>query len=84
MGGSTLIAGITVLTVKSLPLKRRMTMPNLSPTLLAILARFDGDRTLALNYCEDIAYKYSALRDEYRRYHNTLLDLGPNLLKSER
>lgn len=37
----------------------------MQPTVLAILARFNGNRTLAAQYCSDIAWTYPHLCREY-------------------
>ena len=40
----------------------------MTPSLLAILARFDGDTLEASTYCRNIAREYPALADEYWAY----------------
>ena len=45
------------------------------PSLKAILARFSGNKTQAMYYCQDIAQAYPHLRAEYFGYLNMLLEL---------
>jgi hypothetical protein len=44
-----------------------------SPTLCAILARFNFNRTDAVEYCEATAYDYPHLTREYRAHRDALL-----------
>jgi hypothetical protein len=39
----------------------------------AILARFNGDVTSAVDYCETVARSYAHLTAEYRAYREELL-----------
>jgi len=41
----------------------------------AILARFSGNVTKALNYCADMAHDYPRLRAEYNAYHEALMGM---------
>jgi len=43
-------------------------------TLKAILARFNGNHSAAIRYCEDVARVYPHLRGEYRQLRESLLD----------
>jgi hypothetical protein len=43
-------------------------------TLKAILARFNGKHSAAIQYCEDVAHVYPHLRSEYRQHREALLD----------
>ena len=45
----------------------------MTQTTLAILARFDGDRAQAVEYCCTMMEDYPALRDEYREHKNEIL-----------
>lgn len=40
-------------------------------TIKAILARFDGDRWKAADYCTEMM-RYAHLRDEYREYKDAI------------
>jgi hypothetical protein len=40
----------------------------MTPSLLAILARFDGDPKQARDYCAIMALTYPALAEEYQGY----------------
>lgn len=44
----------------------------MTPTLLAILSRFRGDRQQALDYCIETAMRYPHLRQEYAALANQL------------
>ena len=44
-------------------------------SLLAILSRFDGNKTLAMVYCADMARDYPHLRREYTQHLESLLDM---------
>jgi len=44
-------------------------------SLLAILARFGGNKTKAMYYCTDMAHDYPHLRQEYTQYLENLLDM---------
>ena len=44
-------------------------------SILAILARFDGNRTAAMVYCFAMAHDYSHLRREYEQYAYTILEM---------
>jgi hypothetical protein len=49
----------------------------MTPTIQAILARFNYNRTAAVTYCEDMARVYPHLREEYRGLMHDILELGP-------
>jgi hypothetical protein len=40
----------------------------MNPSLLAILARFEGDREQAKKYCKFVALEHPRLSDEYLGY----------------
>lgn len=44
----------------------------MTPSVKAILAKFGGDRTKAIDYCETMAYTYAHLRSEYRQYRDII------------
>jgi hypothetical protein len=44
----------------------------MSPSLLAVLSRFKGDRIAAAIYCEEMALNYPALSLEYWQYKREL------------
>jgi hypothetical protein len=45
-------------------------------TIRAILARFQGDRRQAIDYCSDIAHRYEHLSAEYWGILDTLRGRG--------
>jgi len=48
-----------------------------TPTIAAILGRFNGDTQLALEYCCDIIWFYPDLAIEYAGHARMLLDREP-------
>lgn len=40
----------------------------MTPSIKAIIARFNGSITQAISYCKQTAKEYPQLRDEYRSY----------------
>jgi hypothetical protein len=48
----------------------------MTPSAKAILARFSGNVTLAVDYCEQMARNYVRLRTEYRGYREEILNHG--------
>ena len=46
-----------------------------SPSLRAILARFDNNKTKAMCYCADMAQAYPHLRREYNDHLENLLNM---------
>ena len=47
----------------------------MSHSILAILARFNGDRVAAIHYCAEIARKYPRLSEEYLAYLDAIRTL---------
>jgi hypothetical protein len=46
----------------------------MTPSLAAVLARFNGNVSEALEYCERIAYAHPQLTVEYRVYREALIE----------
>ena len=44
-------------------------------SIKAILARFDGNLTAAMVYCQNMAHEYAHLRYEYTEHFYTLMEM---------
>ena len=45
----------------------------MTPTICAILARFDGDKAAAMVYCALMAHDYPRLSQQYNEYKDQIL-----------